>query len=465
MNRRAFVSGAILALAAPLAAQAQSLTKMFRVGQYFAERTQRRTFAAASPALSATSPTDSAAAPGLRGGLSSPSGDLRRWTGVAAILMLAALSPAHAQNQQGPVLVDPQGAECFVRWWTVTKREDESSLAGAALAYELYASPTPDGVRAAPVPVGVFPATGASVSVPMEAPCPVGTNYILMGIVETYQGQAVVTPRGAVTLYVRTPDPQASLNPSLVAAILPSSRSVKVGVTATVFAAIINTGFRTATECAIASTTNIPATFLFQTTDPATNQVTGSPNSRFAIVGGSFVHTSVLAFTPTAPFPPTDVQLSFTCGNSSPAPVTLGLNTLLLSAPATPVPDVVVLAATVTNDGIVNIPGTNGTGVFAVATVNVGTTGTITASADTGSATLPVNIFLCQTNPATGQCISAIGPTVMTTINANATPTFGIFIQGNGNVTFDPAANRIFVRFKDSGGVTRGSTSVAVRTQ
>ena len=49
-------------------------------------------------------------------------------------------------------------------------------------------------------------------------------------------------------------------------------------------------------------------------------------------------------------------------------------------------------------------------------------------------------------------------------INANATPTFGIFIQGNGNVPFDPAVNRIFVRFKDSGGVTRGSTSVAVRT-
>jgi hypothetical protein len=97
--------------------------------------------------------------------------------------------------------------------------------------------------------------------------------------------------------------------------------------------------------------------------------------------------------------------------------------------------------------------------------VNVGAGGSITASADTGSATLPVNIFLCQTDPVNGQCISAVGPSVTTTINAGATPTFGIFVQGNGTVPFDPAGNRIFVRFKDSGGVTRGSTSVAVRTQ
>ena len=100
-----------------------------------------------------------------------------------------------------------------------------------------------------------------------------------------------------------------------------------------------------------------------------------------------------------------------------------------------------------------------------MATVNVGASGSITASADTGAASLPVNIFLCQTDPASGQCISGIGPSVTTQINANATPTFGIFVQGNGNVPFDPAANRIFVRFKDGGGVTRGSTSVAVRTQ
>jgi hypothetical protein len=156
--------------------------------------------------------------------------------------------------------------------------------------------------------------------------------------------------------------------------------------------------------------------------------------------------------------------MTFECTNTDPAPINTELNTLLLSA--TPVPDIVILAATLRNDGIVNISGTNGAGAFSVATVNVGASESITTvSADTGSATLPVNVSLCQTNPATGQCISAIGSSVTTTINANATPTFGIFVQGRGNVPSDPATNRIFVRFKDGGGVTRGSTSVAVRTQ
>jgi len=100
-----------------------------------------------------------------------------------------------------------------------------------------------------------------------------------------------------------------------------------------------------------------------------------------------------------------------------------------------------------------------------VATVNVGVSGIIGASAHTGSALLlPVNIFLCETEPGTGQCTSAIDSTVLTTINANATPTFAIFVQGNGNVPFDPAGNRVFVQFKDSSGITRGLTSVAVRT-
>ena len=237
----------------------------------------------------------------------------------------------------------------------------------------------------------------------------------------------------------------------LVSSVLPSSRSVQVGTPATAFATMINAGQSTATSCSVVPITNIPATFLYQTTNPATNQIIGTPNTPINVAGGA-AQSFVLAFTPTAPFPPTDVQLSFDCTNSNPAPVNSGLNTLLLSASNTPVPDIVALAATTTNDGIVNIPGAGGTGAFAVATVNVGSTAVIMASADTGAAALPVIIFLCETNPATGACISAIGPSVSTTINAGATPTFGIFVQGSGNVPFDPAGNRIFVRFRDGGG-------------
>ena len=248
----------------------------------------------------------------------------------------------------------------------------------------------------------------------------------------------------------------------LVAAVLPGSRSVAVGTPATAFVTIINAGSATAAGVGIALKPFIPARLTFQTTDPATNAVTGTANTPVDIpAGGS--QSFVIALTPHAPIAPTDVEFSFSV--TSAVAKLAGINTLLFSGSASPVPDIVALAATLSNDGVVNIPGTNGTGAFAVATVNVGATGTITASADTGGLTLPVNISLCQTNPTTGQCISAIGPNVTTQINPNATPTFRIFVQGDGNVPFDPAANRIFVRFKDGSGVTRGSTSVAVRTQ
>lgn len=101
----------------------------------------------------------------------------------------------------------------------------------------------------------------------------------------------------------------------------------------------------------------------------------------------------------------------------------------------------------------------------AVATVNVGAGGGITASADTGATALPIGLTICETNPGTGACLAPPSPMVTTTINAAATPTFGVFVTGAGTIPFAPAVNRVFVRFKDAGAVTRGSTSVAVGTQ
>jgi hypothetical protein len=251
---------------------------------------------------------------------------------------------------------------------------------------------------------------------------------------------------------------------AVVASVLPSSRSVTVGTTATVFATIINLGPDPGFACTIAPATSVPATFAFQTTDPATNQLSGSANAPVDMAPGA-AQSFLLSVTPTGPIAATDVQFLFKCSNSLAAPVSAGLNTLVLSAATTPIPDIVALAATVNNTGIVDIPGPTGTGVFSVATVNVGAEGVLTVSMDTGGVPLPVTLTLCQTDPQSGQCISAVAPSLSSKIDPGATPTYAVFVQGAGIVPFDPANHRIFVRFRDTGGVTRGSTSVAARTQ
>jgi hypothetical protein len=250
----------------------------------------------------------------------------------------------------------------------------------------------------------------------------------------------------------------------LVSAILPASRSAQPGGTVTAFATMINTGTSTATGCSIAPLINLPATFVYQTTNPATNALTGSPNTPVNIPAGA-PQSFFIALTPSATFPPGSATFNFSCSNAPFAPFVLGLNTLLLSASSTPTPDVVALAATTQNDGIVHVTGAPMQGAFAVATVNLGSGDTITVSANTGNATLPLTITLCQTNPQSGQCLQTPGPSVATTINSNATPTFAIFVAASGTVAFNPVNNRVFVQFADSTNAVRGETSVAVETQ
>ncbi len=251
---------------------------------------------------------------------------------------------------------------------------------------------------------------------------------------------------------------------TLAAAVLPGSRSVQVGTTATAFATMLATGVLPAQNCMISPVTSVPAGFSFWRTNPATNQVIGGPNAPVTIAGGGR-ETFLIAFTPSGAFASTAVQFNFDCANSPSAPIFQGVNTLLLAAGSTLGPDIIALVATVSNDGIVNLAGSARAGAFAVATVNVGAAAQITVSADTGEAPIPVSLNLCQTAPATGQCISDIGPTVAVDVGQGETPTFAVFVTGHGTVPFEPGVNRAFVRFEDAAGVIRGMTSVALRTQ
>jgi PKD repeat protein len=258
--------------------------------------------------------------------------------------------------------------------------------------------------------------------------------------------------------------PLAATDPPL-SAVLPLSRAARVGATVTAFATVINAGATTASGCGIALASALPAILGYQTTDARTNALTGSPNTP-ADIGPGAAQSYVFSLTPSAAFGATDVQLRFSCANANPATVLTGINTLLLSASNTPTADVIALAATASGNGIVDVPGSSGTGAFAVASANVGSAASITVSADTGAASVPVALTLCQTNPASGACLAPPAASLSTAIAAGATPTFAVFATARGTIPFNPAANRIFLRFRDNAsGQVVGATSVALRTQ
>jgi len=174
----------------------------------------------------------------------------------------------------------------------------------------------------------------------------------------------------------------------------------------------------------------------------------------------------VFGYGTNTPFTPTTAVLAFVCSGVDPAVPVNGLNTLLVSASSTPVPDVIAISATPTGNGDLVINGTSGSGAFAVATSNVGASGAITASALVpNGVVLPLTLTICQTNPSTGQCLAPPASSATVTINTGDQPTFSVFATASGAIANLDAANRIAVQFTDATGVIRGSTSVAVQTQ
>jgi hypothetical protein len=263
-----------------------------------------------------------------------------------------------------------------------------------------------------------------------------------------------------------TPLSQSVATPvvAIVAAVLPMSRSVQVGgAPATAFAAIVNAGTDVAVNCAPAPPSTPPTglgTFSYQATT-INNVLSGSPNTPATIAPGGVQHY-VFGFAPTAAIPETSLAMRFLCDNAAPASQTPGVNNLYIVASSSPIPDTIALMATVSGDGVVRIAGSGGTQLFAIGTSNVGATGTIVISGDTGGVSLPLAVTVCETN-ATGTCVAPPTPTVTVTYTAGTNRSFAFFARASGSIAFDPATNRVFARLRESG-VLRGATSAAVCT-
>ena len=171
--------------------------------------------------------------------------------------------------------------------------------------------------------------------------------------------------------------------PALAAAVLSNSRSVEVGQPATLLATLLNAGTMPAEQCSIGLASALSGSLSYQTTDPLTNAPTGTPDQAVDVGAGS-AQTFVITFTPNAVQDTIDVELDFSCVNAAPPSRIAGVNTFSFSANDTPVPDVIALVATSTNNGVVELPDAETANVFTVASINVGAPGVLSVSADTG---------------------------------------------------------------------------------
>ena len=258
-----------------------------------------------------------------------------------------------------------------------------------------------------------------------------------------------------------------SIEPTVAfASVLPGSRSVELGQPATIFASMINAGATALQGCAPALPVTAPAglTMSYQTTNPATNALTGAQDTPATIAANNGLQSFLVTFQGAESFSAPGMALDFGCLGIGPAAVETGVDTVDLAMSTAPVADVIALAATASNNGIIELP-VGGYGAFAVASSNVGATSQIVVSVDTGSASLPLTATLCQSNPSTGACLATPATSVTLSDPAGAAPTFSVFLEATGTIPFAPATSRIFVRFKDPAGGLHGSTSVAVETE
>lgn len=244
----------------------------------------------------------------------------------------------------------------------------------------------------------------------------------------------------------------------LASAVLPGSRAVQVDEVATVFATVINAADMPLTGCTVVPMTDVPADFSYQTASVA-NDVLGEPNTPFTMAPGA-VQNLVLSITPDDGFSSTELFLRYECDDARAAPNALGLNTVLLSASDDPVADVVGLTTEV--DLVADV---NATALFAVGSANVGVQETITVSLDDGGVGLPLDLMLCRTDSQSGACLETVSASSTLTYEGGSTASFAVFATPQAPIAFNPAINRIFVRFETADGLVRGSTSTAVRTR
>ena len=379
--------------------------------------------------------------------------------------VITIFGPVAADSVVGGITAGSDGA----LWFTSAKTVSRITTAGV---FNTLATPTATGqfndiLAGADGALWFYENAGSTSNLWRLTTAGAATKFPLLTPVSNVFGMTV-GPDGNIWFTLDTAGRVVEFQPSsstvsLFAATLPASRSVQVGKTATAFATILNAGSVAVTGCQIVPITTLPASFLYQTTNPTTNVLTGSPNTPAPIAAGGS-QSFLVAYGASAPQVSINAALGFSCAGVNAAPTLVGVDTLVLAFDANPVPDMIAVGLTPSNDGFSHTGGVGGTGLFAVAASNIGAATSLTARARLLNASTPLTTFVCETDPVSGQCKAAPAATVTRTINQNENSTWSAFLQATATIAPDPAHARVMFEFVDAGGVVRGSTSTAVTT-
>jgi hypothetical protein len=96
---------------------------------------------------------------------------------------------------------------------------------------------------------------------------------------------------------------------------------------------------------------------------------------------------------------------------------------------------------------------------------NFGAGGRVTALIEPSLSAPPLQAEICEADPVSAVCIGTRAGSVELDVPSGGQAVLAVFVTATGDVIFDPATNRIFVRFVDAAGRQRGLTSVAIRAR
>ena len=346
---------------------------------------------------------------------------------------------------------------------------------------EVVSSTTFGGFFTPPAPIALAPGAATLLTFPANTNTNITTRTLsgqfvfsgLVGGVETTRAEY----RGLIL--ARGNAPQASI----VAATLPALRAGWLNQVLTAFGTVINSSTNDAIGCIVRTQGASRSNISFQETDPQTNTAIGSPNQPVTIPAGkskSFVF-AIRSQGVNLGDPTFDGPVLFQCANAFFAPTNLA-NTFQVTAVASFSPaDMISIGATPTNDGIIDVPSSSG-GAFGVATVNIATSGPVTAKAvyarpfNESDPTKQFTVLICESNPSTGACLATPAASVPFEATPNVPHTFAVFVQRPAvDPGFAPDQRRAFVIFEQLSPpnffgsnpipIVVGSTSVAVRAR